>query len=560
MLTHRMPLKVQFLLLCWMSCVSNLSAQEKPQWQFNGAWQAQFNYFIKDVKIGAANTPQYEDQHFGLDSWLNLNINYGAWRSGIRFDLFQNSNLLNPTGSYTDRGIGLWFIERDFQKIGIRIGSIYDQIGSGTIYRSYEERPLLIDNALLGARIKYQINDDWQFSAFGGKQKYLFSSNDGLLAGAKLEGFISAGKDNQYSYSPGLGLITKRLSEDSADKLVSVLRNYIGEERVKTFSYNSLALSAYNNFNYKSISWFLEMAYKLPEVFYDLNENTTKITGAKASGRYVQKSGTVLYSTLSYARKGLGITMEAKRTENFDFRIDPTLNLNNGLIGFLPPMNHITTYRLTSRYNPATQYTSELAFQIDLNLKLNKKYSLNINGANITSLNYELLYREIYLDLAFKPNKKFGSHWGIQRQWYNQAIYEGKPKSITPLLTTWTPYADIIYKITRKKSVKLEAQYMASKQDYGSWINILTEYAAAPHWRFELSGMYNIIPNSDNPNIPEGAGGQIFYPTLGVNYIKKQNRYSLRYVKQVEGVVCTGGVCRLEPAFSGVKFEINSRF
>lgn len=256
----------------------------------------------------------------------------------------------------------------------------------------------------------------------------------------------------------------------------------------------------------------------------------------------------------------MGVTLEVKRTENFDFRTDPTLTLNDGLIGFLPPMNHITTYRLTSRYNPATQFTSELAIQGDVNWKINKKYTLNINASNITTLGYDLLYRELYGDLNYKPNRKFNSHYGLQLQWYNQAVYEGKPKTITPMVSTITPFVDVLYKFTPKKSLKAESQFMYSRQDYGSWIYLLLEYGMAPYWRFELSGMYNIIPNEGNPNIPEGAGGKILYPTAGIIYQVKSSRYSLRYVKQVEGVVCTGGICRLEPAFSGVKFEVNTRF
>ena len=43
-------------------------------------------------------------------------------------------------------------------------------------------------------------------------------------------------------------------------------------------------------------------------------------------------------------------------------------------------------------------------------------------------------------------------------------------------------------------------------------------------------------------------------------YVKNANRFQLRYVKQVEGIVCSGGICRLEPAFSGVKFSMSSNF
>lgn len=548
-----------FLFSMLLSCTL-ASAQTPKKVQLSGAFQGNGNYFIKDERIGAANIPQYEGMPIGAEAWLNLNANFGTYKAGLRFDFFHNSNLLNPSSSYTDRGLGLWYIEKNFKKIDIRIGSIYSQIGSGIIFRAFEERPLLNDNALRGAKLSYKLNDDWEVNVLGGKQKYLFSSNEGLIGAANIDGFYSIGKESKVNLAPGIGAIAKRLDDESVTRLISVLRNYVGEERIEQFNYNTLAGTLYNTLSYKAFSWYAEIALKSPEVFFDPNQETTKITGARSSGRFVKNYGTVLYSTFSFAKKGLGITLEAKRTQNFDFRTDPTLILNNGLVTFLPPMNHITTYRLTSRYNPATQYTSELAFQLDINSKLNKKMNLNVNASNITSLENALLYRELFLDLNFKPNRKFESHFGIQMQQYNQAVYEGKPKSITPMVQTFTPFVDVIYKFTRKKSLKIESQYMSTKQDYGSWFFLLAELGLAPHWRFELSGMYNIIPNQGNPNIPEGAGGKILYPTAGFTYIHKQSRYTLRYVKQVEGVVCTGGICRLEPAFSGVRLNINTSF
>lgn len=552
--------KKYFLVFLLLACFLGLNAQDSNKVFVNGAFSGVGKYFIKDAKIGAANTPQYEEDHFGADAWFNLNANFSTFNGGLRFDFFHNTNLLDPTSSYTDRGLGMWFLEKKIKKINLRVGSIYDQIGSGIIFKSFEERPLLIDNALKGVKIDYKINENWKWSTFTGKQKYLFSSYDGLLSGTNIDGFFNIGSKEKISFVPGIGIVHKRLSESSVDKLVLVLRNYIGDERINTFSFNSYAISVYNSLNFKSFSWYLETAFKSPEVFFDPNNETTKITGTQSSGRFVKEGGSVLYSTLSYSVKGLGITLEAKRTKNFDFRIDPTLLLNKGLINFLPPMNHITTYRLTSRYNPATQYTSEKAIQMDLNLKLNKKFSININGSNITTLKNDLLYRELFADLLFKPNTKVISHFGVQSQWYNQSKYEGKPETITPMVQTITPFVDVLYKFTRKKSLKIESQYMHTQEDFGSWFYLLTEFGIAPHWRFELSGMYNIFPNPDNPNLPENSGQKILYPTFGALYQYKQTRYGLRYVKQVEGVICTGGICRLEPAFSGVRFEINTNF
>ena len=68
---------------------------------------------------------------------------------------------------------------------------------------------------------------------------------------------------------------------------------------------------------------------------------------------------------------------------------------------------------------------------------------------------------------------------------------------------------------------------------------------------------YNIAPTVKEDG---KEGEKLHYPTAGVVYSAGSTRYSLRYVKQVEGVVCSGGICRLEPAFSGVKLNISANF
>ena len=83
----------------------------------------------------------------------------------------------------------------------------------------------------------------------------------------------------------------------------------------------------------------------------------------------------------------------------------------------------------------------------------------------------------------------------------------------------------------------------------------------APRWIFEASLMYNVDPSSNSPRDPDsGESLKLVYPSFGITYIKSSNRFSLKYVKQVEGIVCSGGVCRLEPAFSGFKFSATSTF
>ena len=118
----------------------SVSIRTNAQWgYFSGSLQTNTNFFVRDVKVGAANLPQYDNFKVGLDAWFNLNYTnekYGL-EAGIRFDGFYNSILRVPTTPYTAAGIGNFFIREKVKDLTITAGYLYDQIGTGIIYRSY---------------------------------------------------------------------------------------------------------------------------------------------------------------------------------------------------------------------------------------------------------------------------------------------------------------------------------------------------------------------------------------------------------------------------------------
>jgi len=402
-----------------------------------------------------------------------------------------------------------------------------------------------------------KLNDNWAIKAFSGKQKNLFDTYPGIIKGATIEGFISLGEEKPFTIAPGIGILNRTLAEESISDLTNILKTYLGEDRVIPV-YNTYATSVFSTLSYGPWSMYVEGAYKSPEVFNDPTALKTNLSGQRTPGKFVKAAGSVLYTSLSYGAKGLGITGEIKRTKNFDFRTDPTLSLNNGLINFIPPMNRVNSYRMTARYSPATQLLSELAYQLDLKYSINKNLSFNINFSNITDLDYNLLYREVYTEFLLKKSRKYRLTAGIQFQNYNQQIYEVVPGA--PMVQTITPFFDFLYKLDRKKSIRFEGQYLISEQDFGSWLFGQAEFSIAPKWGFELSGMYNISPTEKAPKDAEGNAIAVLYPTAGVTFRHGSNIFAFKYVKQVEGIVCSGGVCRLEPAFSGFKLTVNSSF
>lgn len=530
---------------------------------FSGSLEANSNFFIADEKIGAANTPQYDHQLFGADAWLNLAYQKNGYNLGIRFDLFNNSLLPNPTQSYSAQGIGRWYISKSLDKLSITVGHIYDQIGSGIIFRSFEQRPLFIDNALVGVRLEYALNDDWKIKGFAGRQRRQFELFDSNIKGGSVEGFIAGKEGSKWAIAPGAGVMSRTQSEGTMDQVLTTVATY---NPADTFSlaYNTYAFSVFNTLTAGKFSWYAEGAYKSPDIFFDINAE--KAGGGK--GKFVREAGLVFYSSLSYATKGFGATIEGKRTENFTYRTNPFVVLNRGAINFLPPMARINSYRLTSRYQAATQELGEQSVQVDLNYKPSRKLAFNVNFSNINDLDNQLLYREIYTEVYYKYKRKFTLTGGLQLQEYNQAVFEGKPKETTPNVETIIPYIDFLYKLDRKKAIRFEAQYMlvgedektGYKQDYGDWLFGLVEFTIAPKWTFTASDMYNINPGKNSPKDSNGKKLAAHYPRFDVYFTQGANRFSLSYVKQVEGIVCSGGICRLEPAFSGVKFTVNSSF
>ena len=202
---------------CCLLLSASLFAQDGGR--ISGSLEANGNFFMRDSLIGAANTPQYDRQKYGADAWLNLNYSNWGFDFAARFDVFNNSNLLNPTGSYTDQGLGMWYVRKRIDKLGIWAGYIYDHIGSGIIFRAFKQRPLLIDNALVGLRLDYQLGENWNVKAFTGRQKQQFDTYDSVIKGLAIEGYVTGDSTSRWSIAPGFGIEIMSLTATLAEPL-----------------------------------------------------------------------------------------------------------------------------------------------------------------------------------------------------------------------------------------------------------------------------------------------------------------------------------------------------
>lgn len=549
----RLTLALSLSAICFTGYAQNNS-------HITGSLQANGNFFFApDSALGTAGIPQYDYQKFGAETWLNLNYSHNGLDMGIRFDMFNNSNLLNPNESYSDLGIGRWYIHKQIDKFDISGGYLYDQIGAGIIYRAYEERALMIDNALLGAQVGYKINENWKVKAFTGRQKQQFDRYGTVLRGGVIEGFIKPDSSKNFSLAPGAGIVGRTYTRETVNEIANTLGGYLPVDSTGA-QYNTYAATIFNTLNLGNFTWYVEAAGKTNDVINDPLALRTIIADGQLdtiNGKLVNRKGYTLYTSFSYSSGGFGVTLEGKRTKDFAFRQNPYALGIQGPINFLPPMAKQNTYRLTARFAPATQELGEQALQLDLRYKFNKKLSASLNISDIQFLDGTELYREITPEITWKQKRKWQFIGGLQVLKYNIFVYQGKDSYVNAL----TPYAEFLYKFSPRRSIRVEAQYLHTEEEFGSWVNGLVEVGLAPHWIFYASDMYKL--KHDNPE--SYPSNKIKYdgthfPSLGVVYSRKSNRVSLAYVKQVEGINCAGGICRLEPAFNGIKLTLNSTF
>ena len=432
------------------------------QARLSGDIMTNVNFYNRDTNIGAFDNNLYDNYLSGGEAWLGLRYaDTKGFSAMVRFDGFQNTNLLNPTSAYTAAGIGMFNLTKEFKKLTVSAGHIYDQIGSGIIFRAYEDRGLLIDNALFGLKLQYQILDNLKVKGFTGqiKRRGEFTRYNPIVKAINIESDFAVGKKGYNTL--GVGALDRTMDQASMDGVVNTVNSLPVEDRFVP-SYNSYSGVIYNTLNYGAFTWYVEAALKSEEA---IAFNTEDLYNA---------SGSAIYSTLGFAVNKLGINAAVKRTENFMMRTSPNETALNGLYNWQPIIAQIRTQRVIARYSPQSQDVSEQAANINMFYNPEKNTAINLSYTHINTLkdrifpDAEKLYREFYGEVEYRGVKDFIFHLGAQYMEYNQELYQVKAGA--PLVFAFTPFGEVVYKIDKKHSIRTEWQYMDTKQDYGSWL------------------------------------------------------------------------------------------
>lgn len=536
--------------------------KKEDKGEFSGNFQTTNQFYVRDSAIGATTT-QYEKELSSTDAWLLLNYKRFGYTFTVRFDLFNNSPLLNPQEAYTRSGIGFWSVNKKIDKLSLTAGYFYDQFASGMVFRSYEDRNLGLDFAVQGVHLKYTPTENTTVKAFTGLQKFRFDLRPMVIKGVNAEHLIPISE--VLSTEVGASFVNRTIDQNTMNVMASTINNYELEQRFYP-KYNVFVYNLYNTLRFKDFTWYAEYAAKTPEAIINPNNNLMEL-----------HEGKVFLTNLSYSTKGFGITAQYRFIDKFSFRTSPLENQNLGMIAYLPSITRQNVYRLLARYNAFTQEFGENGLQLDLTWrpKFLKKHQTQLNfnssiatpqgyfkGSTVSPINFEAdsnrYFREYYFEIQHKFTKKFKVLLGYQLINYNQKLFEAKPG--VPYVVANTIFGEATYKLTGKKSIRFEAQYLKTEEDLGSFANGLIEFNMAPHWSFSAGDMVNVAPGYRNKPLPGQKFELIHYWNIFGAYTQKNTRLTGGYIKQVEGVNCAGGVCRVEPAFSGVRLTMTTNF
>lgn len=544
-------------------------SQEKNKGLLYGSFESNSQWYLND-EINGRDLKHPEDP-FRSNNYLQLNYNYSRWTAGLQLESFTPQALLNYNPKYENTNVGTYFLNYKSNKIDATAGYFYEQFGSGLILRTWEDRPLGINNALRGGRIKYSPIESLTFTGLYGNQRTGFD-----VANSDIYGFNS-----EFNASNLLKFQTTDLS---------LGLSYVGRDEKTNISnpkFESLtnALSGRLNFSHNSFYASTEYAYKSEDAV---------IINNSIDNNFV-KPGNAILVNLGYSQKNLGLDGTLRRMENMSFYSErkPDLYVENGgstsynfndkILNYLPALTKQHHSNLANIYvyqvqkidipDPAIAKIGEIGGQFDVFYNFEKGTSfggkhgtkVTVNVANWYNLKGDYNYfPPSYKTEFFGTGKKYFSDYNLEitkkinenlqgnfiyiNQYVNQRYLQGGELVNTNILG-----ADATYKINKTQSIRLQGEHMWADADKKNWAGATLEFYYNPKLSFYVWDMYNY----GNDKVGEG---KVHYYNFGGSYRKGTSRIALNYGRQRGGLVCVGGVCRFVPESKGLSISLSTSF
>lgn len=554
------------ILLVLTALVAALTASAQIQFGEKGGYmtiglESNNILYVNDAKLGTTYPSK-----FGSNDYLKLDYVNGRFSVGVQgeaylpalqgYDDLRNNGFDKPKVMLASK-----YIQWQDANYSVMVGDVYDQFGNGLIFRSFEDRQLGINNSIEGGRVTATFGNIVSVKALFGRPR-LYSSANGYSRGwigSQYARSTVGGADLSVSLSDIIGSEELMMSIEGSyvnrrERLDRELNgmNY-GTDYFPYFELTSPDLNMYSarlNLDYKGFTLRGEYAGKGKDI---------------SSGAVLGKAakGSAVLAELGYNVGGLSVSAQVRRLEMMGTSLSLYGNLGvmGNTLNYLPALTRQHTYMLAALNPCQMNAEGELAVQADIYYTLRSKQSrqrywnfhanystaYTLKAYQTASGKRELLWSDLNVDVERQWNKQWKTTLMFSRQEWNTSHGQGPALPSTTFASNIF-VGDVMYKINKKFSLRMEAQYLLSNDFEGDWVAGLVEFNVAPHWSVFFSDMYNLGTTKTN------------YYNGGLSFTHNRTRVQVSYGRNRAGYVCSGGVCRYQPAYTGVNLMLTTSF
>lgn len=482
------------------------------------------------------------------NTYLDMGLQSKYINAGLRAELMPK-----PLPGYDDgfagAGIGNIYVQANYKWLHITVGDVYAQYGSGMVLRLYEDRSLGVDNSLRGGKIVIEPYKGIHLEAIGGKQRVYWNCYESSWG---------------WDYSKGAlvgGNVELQIDEWSKSMRERDIRWSIGGSYVSRYEPQDTIYASYSP----------PMIYNLPrwvgagEIHTRLNvgdwnvvaEYAYKANDPSLDNNFSYRHGDALFLSAGYSRKGLGVLLQMKRSDNMSFRSGRLLRNTAGRINYMPAFAPTHTYNLAAQYPYATSTSGEWAWQAELTYTWRKKTKMGGKYGTTMSVNlshirgtgdkwWSVSKDPYYTDINLSIKKRLSKQWWLNAMYMYQTYNQLQNEEHGSILRSHIFITDLKYQPLADFAFRLEAQYMYTQGIDEHSIFGLLEVSLWHCLMLTASDMYIV-------------GGENYYD-VGFTFQRHGHRLQAGFAKQQDGFNCAGGVCRYLPAQNGAVLSYTYSF
>ena len=431
-----------------------------------------------------------------FDNWLDVAYQFGGFRTGILL----KSEAPGENGE-RENEIRHRFFEFESGDVSVRAGHFYGIFGRGLVFNAYEDRTLRVDTRLDGLTGTWR-HDLGGFTAFSGSP---------VVPDLDLRG-----GDAYWNAPAGLrvgasGMTWRPDGEVSDDG--KVRREWVATVRLQ----QKLAFA----------EWYLEHGRKKGWDFQGGDDD--------------YNMGSALYANVNLFHGPFSVSWEHSNYQRFVVvpDADGTTALNRP-----PSLTRDFTWTLMNREPHLTDADNERGHNLDA-IYSGGGWTALLSGVRLENQDLVQLYELGWASLKAPRTGDLRLSGGFGYQ-DNNGLRQ-------------TLVGEVIWYLNPRHSLTLAAEHqhvrpdLESGRDEGAYDEefFSLEFKMAPTWSFtgilELNNKYE---EQRAPDEQEGpfAAGQVSYT------LARGGNLNLWFGRRQAGFLCSGGVCKYEPAFEGVEF------